>query len=169
MSLFFALWPEASAAAELARLAVDLAPALEGKPVPQEKIHLTLAFLGNPGGDAIERAIDVGDATAGDAFALEIDHVGAFRGARVAWAGVAAPPAALLGLHAALRSRLVAAELPVEERPYAPHLTLVRKIARALPRTALPGTIGWSVEGFALVESAPGTGRYATVATWDLR
>ena len=169
MSLFFALWPDARAAADLARLAIDLAPALQGKPVPREKIHLTLAFLGNQDADAARRAIGAGDAAVADGFGLELDHVGSFRGARVAWAGIAAPPAGLLQLHAALRTELEARKLPLEERPFAPHLTLVRKFARALPRAALPGTIGWSVEGFALVRSAPGTGSYSTVASWDLR
>ena len=169
MSLFFALWPDARAAEDLARLATDLAPALDGKPVPREKIHLTLAFLGNPAADAEERAIAAGDAVLGDGFDLALDHVGSFRGAKAAWAGIAAPPAGLLQLHAALRSQLEARMLPLDERAFAPHLTLVRKIARRLPRTALPGAIEWNVEGFALVRSAPGTGSYSTVAAWDLR
>ena len=43
---FFALWPEAGAASELARVAVALAGLVGGRPVPLERIHLTLAFLG---------------------------------------------------------------------------------------------------------------------------
>ena len=168
MSHFFALWPDAGASAKLARLAVDLAPALEGKPVPREKIHLTLAFLGNLPAEAVERAIEAGDAADAAGFALAIDEVGSFRGAKVAWAGVAQAPAGLARLHAALRTQLVARQLPVEERAFAPHLTLVRKARRALPRTAMPEAIGWSVEGFALMRSAPGPGSYSTVAAWDL-
>jgi 2'-5' RNA ligase len=168
MSHFFALWPDAAASAKLARLAVDLSPALQGKPVPPEKIHLTVAFLGNLADDKLQAAIEAGEAVGARAFSLAVDEVGSFRGARVAWAGMAAAPAGLRDLHSELRAQLVARRLPVEERAFAPHLTLVRKIARPLPRTALPEAIGWNVEGFALVRSGPGTGSYATVAAWNL-
>ena len=169
MSVFFALWPTAAAARALADAATTLAPALEGKPVPAKKIHLTVAFLGNLPDARLAEAIDAGDSVRGDGFALALDHVGAFRGARVAWAGTSAPPAGLAELHRQLRAAVAARSLPVEERAFAPHVTLVRGIRRPLPRTSLPEAIEWKVEGFALLRSAPGTGVYATVAAWDLR
>jgi hypothetical protein len=47
-------------------------------------------------------------------------------------------------------------------------VTLVRRIGRPLPRTAMPRLIGWEAQGFSLMRSEPGTGRYSTVAAWDL-
>ncbi|HUP31336.1 MAG TPA: RNA 2',3'-cyclic phosphodiesterase [Usitatibacter sp.] len=169
MSVFFALWPSAAAAQALAETAALLAPALEGKPVPPDKIHLTVAFLGNLPESGLAQAIDAGDSVLADGFALALDHVGAFRGARVAWAGASAPPAALIELHRQVRAAAAGRGLPVEDRAFAPHMTLVRGIRRPLPRTSLPEAIGWDVEGFALLRSAPGTGVYSTVAAWDLR
>ena len=59
MRLFFAAWPDAVAAAELARVAEALAGLAQGKPVPPEKIHLTLAFLGEIDAGAQRSAAEV--------------------------------------------------------------------------------------------------------------
>ena len=166
--LFFALWPDGAAAQALAELAAMLAPPLAGKPVPMEKIHLTLAFLGDVPADSLERAIAAGDAVRASAFVLSLDHVGAFSRARVAWAGSDAVPAGLETLHGELREAIVGRELPVEERAFAPHITLVRKIGGPLPQTSLPRPISWEAEAFSLMRSELGTGRYSTLAAWDL-
>jgi 2'-5' RNA ligase len=165
--LFFALWPDSAAAQALAELAGVLAPGLAGKAVPMEKIHLTLAFLGELPPQALERAITAGDVVRAGEFDLALDHAGSFRGARVAWAGTSTMPGGLARLHAELRSALIGQALPVEERPFAPHATLVRKIARPLPRTDLRA-IAWTAEGFSLMRSERGSGRYTTLAAWDL-
>ena len=160
--LFFALWPDAAAAEALARLARDLAPRVGGKPVPESKIHLTLAFLGEV---AAERAAAV--PVEGRAFAVSIDCMGAFRGARVAWAGIAAPPAALVDLQSRLAGQLRAGGFELEDRPFVPHLTLARRIAAPLPRQAI-APIGWQVREVALMRSEAGTGRYSRLEAWEL-
>ena len=164
--MFFAIWPDAAAAAALAELAQVLAQPLQARPTAAEKIHLTLAFLGEVAEQDVERVIEAGDAVRGEGFELVLDHVGSFRKARVAWAGSERPPAALLALNAALRDALTRLALPVEERDFAPHVTLARKVVRALPRTALPRPISWRADAFSLVKSAGG--RYEDVAGWDL-
>jgi 2'-5' RNA ligase len=168
MRLFFALWPDAAAAAALAELAVVLATPLQGKAVPAQKIHLTLAFLGEVAEDRLAAAIAAGDTAHGAEFALALDHVGAFRRARVAWAASRAVPPALGELHASLRSAILQHGLPVEERRFAPHMTLVRRIARPLERTVLPQAIGFEARGFSLMRTQPGSGSYSTLAEWDL-
>ena len=47
MRLFFALWPPPDTAQALANWAEEVARDVGGKPVAAEKIHLTLAFLGD--------------------------------------------------------------------------------------------------------------------------
>jgi 2'-5' RNA ligase len=164
--LFFAIWPDEPAARQLAALARDLAGRVDGKPVPQAKIHLTLAFLGEVAAERIEaaRAIELD----GPAFDLALDKVGGFREARVAWAGCAAPPAALLGLERSLAAVLRKGGFEVEDRPFAPHVTLVRRTRRAAPRLAQQA-IAWRVREVALMRSELGTGRYSTLAAWPLR
>ena len=162
--LFFALWPDTAAAEALGQLARDLAPRVGGKPVPQSKIHLTLAFLGEvAAGRAGAAAVPV----EGRAFAISVDCVGAFRGARVAWAGIAAPPAALIDLQSRLAGQLRARGFELEDRAFVPHLTLARRIASPLPRQAI-APVGWRVREVALMQSEAGTGRYTRLDAWEL-
>jgi 2'-5' RNA ligase len=166
--LFLALWPDVAAREELAALSHDLALVAGGKPVPADKIHLTLAFLGEVAG---ERQADIEHAAAetrGTAFELAFDRVGSFRGARVAWAGMAQMPAALAQVQSRLAANLRAAGFTLEDRPFTPHVTLVRKIERTLPKASIPA-IASAAHAIALVRTQPGTGRYTTVESWPLR
>jgi 2'-5' RNA ligase len=166
--LFFALWPDEAAREQLAALAQDVALVAEGKPVPGEKIHLTLAFLGEIPGDRQAEAVRVGEETRGAAFRLDVDRVGSFRRARVAWAGCSQPPESLIELQSALAANLASKGFALEERPFAAHLTLARKIARPLPPASIPA-IGLQATDLALVLSEAGTGRYTTLESWPLR
>jgi len=168
MRLFFALWPDGAAASALEELAVALAPALGGKAVPREKIHLTLAFLGEVPPAEVERAIAAGDSVRTRELNVLLDRIGSFRRAKVAWAGSEAAPAGLAALHVALREALAERGFTIEDRDFAPHVTLVRGIVRALARKDMPRGIEWRADGFSLVRSEPGTGRYSIVASWDL-
>ena len=164
--LFFALWPDAAALERLAPLAAELAASAGGKPVPARKIHLTLAFLGDVDEGRVAEALaaDVG----GRRFRIDFDSVGAFRGARVAWAGIAEPPPRLMELHSALAAGLGRRGFELEARPYAPHLTLARRISRPVARAAID-PIGWEAGEVTLVRSELGTGRYTRLETWSLR
>jgi 2'-5' RNA ligase len=78
-----------------------------------------------------------------------------------------APPAALLELHRALADRLMGLGLPVEQRPFRPHVTLARRAERAqLPSTAAP--LRWRPTDYALVRSHPTTG-YHVLARYGAR
>jgi 2'-5' RNA ligase len=160
--LFFALWPDADARARLAPLAAELAAAASGRTVPIAKVHLTLAFLGEVETARIAAAVEAARGVRLAPFAFALDRVGSFRGARVAWAGCASTPEPLAALAAALAGCLGAAGFALEDRPYAPHATLARRIAH--PVAAAPiEPIPWAVDGFSLVRSETGTGRYAVL------
>jgi 2'-5' RNA ligase len=165
--LFFALWPDEAAARRLAELSGSLAARSAGKPVPLEKVHLTLAFLGELAPVRAEAARQAAAQVRSRAFALELDEVGSFRSARVAWAGCVHPPPALealqRGLAAALRSR----DFVLEERPFAAHVTLARKTGKAIARAPM-APIVWQAREFTLVRSETGTGRYVVTEAWPL-
>ena len=163
---FFALWPDLPAGIALADLARDLAQASGGKPVPRDKIHLTLAFLGAIEPEAVERAREVAAAIRAPAFDLRLDRAGSFRGAKVGWAGCDSPPLALLMLAEDLAAALEGAGFVVDERPFAPHVTLARRIRTAIARESIPA-IGWRAETFSLVRSE--AGRYETIGSWGAR
>jgi RNA 2',3'-cyclic 3'-phosphodiesterase len=166
--LFFALWPDEAAARALAALAASLAGQAGGKPVPLEKIHMTLAFLGPVAEDRRAHALEAAARLRPRAFELILDRVGAFRRAGVAWAGTSSPPERLLGLQSKLEARLRERGFGLEDRPYTPHVTLARRIERAVPRAAT-ARIVWTAREFTLVRSETASGRYVVERRWDLR
>jgi 2'-5' RNA ligase len=135
--------------------------------VPQAKIHLTLAFLGDVEDGRLGEAKQAAEGRLHEAFELVLDQWGAFRGARVAWAGCSEPPKALASLRADLVDRLRRAGFELEDRPYAPHVTLARKITRPIGRRRAE-PIGWRAREVALVRSQLGKVGYETLATWGL-
>lgn len=127
------------AAAPLRRAAPDL------RWTDPERLHLTIRFLGDteeamvgPVGDAVRTV-----AAAHAAVPLVIRGAGAFptlRRARVVWAGVE-PSGRLELLHHDVEVALDALGIPVEGRPFRPHVTLARvkapldaEVTRALAR-----------------------------------
>jgi 2'-5' RNA ligase len=167
MRLFFALWPDAAATSALASMGQTLAARTGGKAVPDGKIHLTLVFLGNVDAAGLEHARRAAGAVREPAFEMVLDQAGSFRGARVAWAGCAAVPPALARLQASLARELRGRGFVLEDRPFAAHVTLARKIARPLaPEAVAP--VKWRARELSLVRSEPGTGRYRPEGAWDL-
>ena len=162
--LFFAVWPESAAARELARVAQSLAELAGGKPMPAEKIHMTLAFLGSLDEDETGSAVAAAARVKGAPIAMTIDSVGSFRRARVGWAAPSAPNPALVALQQALADALRKRGFELEDRAFTPHATLVRKIARAIPRAPMPA-VEWRSRALTLVEST-GDGRYEVTESW---
>ena len=174
MRLFFAIWPDDPAREALARLASTVAAATGGRATPEANIHMTLEFLGEVGDERLGDLGGIAAAAGGRAFDLRLDRLGGFRRARVAWAGATLAPPALLELHSALSRGLAAAGFGLEERPFAPHVTLARKVDnRGQSGLFAPDVTQelrdvplWRVGEFALVRTH--AGRYATLASWRL-
>jgi len=164
---FFAVWTDGACARALEALAPSLAEVAGGKAVPAEKIHMTLAFLGEIDDDARRRASEAARPVALPPFDLALDRVGGFRRARVAWAGASQAPAPLLELQSRLEAGLRASGFDLEERAFAPHVTLARKTTLSLPPAAI-APIAWRIDAFTLVRSDTGSGRYAIEERWEL-
>jgi len=143
--LFFALWPPAKTAHALAQWARQL----QGAPTAEENIHLTLAFLGEaepgPAHNAARRV-------QARRQALPIEAARYVKRNRMVWVGPAALPPALADLVHQLHKSLRDAAFVLEERPFAAHVTLLRK---APPPSALPPLtpLDWPVNEFLLVRS----------------
>ncbi|MGZ5032281.1 MAG: RNA 2',3'-cyclic phosphodiesterase [Usitatibacter sp.] len=161
--LFFALWPDAQAAEGLESLARNLAADCGGKPVPASKIHLTLAFLGEVPEDRLAEAASV--AIRADRFSVVLDCVGSFRAARVAWAGATQPARELLALQLSLATQLRARGFLLEDRAFAPHVTLARRISKPAPRSPID-PIAWKASEVALVRTQAGS--YTTLEAFSL-
>ena len=103
--------------------------------VRPENIHLTLHFLGEQPGARVAEVSALLDeaACAVPPFRLRVAGLGRF-GSRVVWAGIEPVPGPLAALHAGLAEALGAADFPVEDRPFHPHLTLGRIRRGRMPR-----------------------------------
>jgi 2'-5' RNA ligase len=167
--VFFALWPDTTARAALASLARDVALESGGRPTKPNLIHLTLAFVGDQPTSRVDTLRRLAGGIRARGFVLELDEIGGFRRTGIAWLGASTPPPDLSVLHDALAASLRTQGLPVDERPYTPHLTLARRSATALDRR-LAQPVRWRVASFALVASelASRGPSYRTLAEYPL-
>jgi len=156
MRLFFAVWPDSAARERLAELARGVAADFGGKPVAAARIHLTLAFLGEVDEARMPAAGEAAASVHCAPFQVRLDGIGSFAGARVAWAGMSGEaPSALLELQATLAAALASSGFALEERPFAPHATLARGIARTVPRERID-PVAWEARQFSLVRTIAG-------------
>lgn len=167
--VFFGLRPDPSVRSALAGLSARAQAMTGGRSTPPPNLHLTLFFVGD-----VERSrIGVLEAAASTLraapFRIRVDRLGYWRHNRIVWAGPSEPPRALLELEAGLRTALHDCDIVGEERPFAPHVTLVRRAERKLLPMAFD-VCGWDVSAFDLLESisAGGSVRYAPLKTWTL-
>lgn len=167
--------------------------------VGRDAQHVTLAFFGEvPAGRVPELTAAVGAAVAapagssgrsgrsgpaapcGPSVHLRLAGSGTFpeRGApRVLWVGVDGDVDTLAGLAAAAADAARSVGVPVDRRPYRPHLTVGRWSAATAPRSGrvLLGALGrytgphFTAGQVVLMRSrhGPGPPRYETVTTWD--
>ena len=167
--LFFALWPDDGVRTHLAAWAGDAQRECGGRQVRTEKIHLTLFFVGEVGRERIPELKTLGSTIGGAAFGFEVDALGYWSHNRLIWAGATRCPDPLSALVAALRRALRSVEIHEEDRPYVPHVTLVRDAVRAPKTNSITGC-AWSARDFVLVESVREARavRYDVLDRWPL-
>lgn len=167
--LFFALWPDESVRRTLGALALDAQAQCGGRATPLDKIHLTLFFVGDVERSRID-ALETAAASLGTtSFELVLDRLGYWRHNRIAWAGASKCPRALAALASGLHDALGQAGVKGEDRPYVPHMTLVRNAARPPAAAAFPPCT-WRAREFVLIESVSVAGgvRYDVRSHWPL-
>ena len=169
LRVFFAVWPEPSIRTSLAALAADVAREARGRPTAPENVHLTLAFLGEQPTSRMAALCALAARVGGSRFALTLDEIGCFRKAGIAWLGASATQLELVALQKRLAGELSARRFPVDERPYAPHLTLARRVEVGI-RRSLSVPIIWRVSSFALMasETMASGPSYRSLADWPL-
>jgi 2'-5' RNA ligase len=143
---------------ELRRRAVRLAPRARITWVSPDRLHLTVAFIGDADED---RAARIGEVLRADVpaepFSLTVSGLGAFPKTgqpRVLWAGLTQGRDALLGIERVVAARLAEAGIAPEPRAYNPHLTLARvRDAGGLRAGALLNGLGDDPIGTTAVEA----------------
>ena len=139
-------------------------PAL--KPVRPELMHITLAFLGGVADDRLAAATEAAEAVAAGhtPFDLTFDHAGRFPAAgrpRAVWLGITAGRDELTRLAADTRRELLDRSFALEDRPFAPHLTLARvRVDAGSPESR---TVSAVVDGLTVPELRVRVDRIAVV------
>ena len=151
--VFFALWPPKEIARQLAGIAADFSQAAGGRPTRCETIHLTLAFLGDIAVERLPELHRLAGEIQAARFELTLDRFGVWQHNRLLWAGCASQP--LFELATNLKTRLLEAGFTVADakRPFAPHVTLVRKVSKLETPLPIPVSLSWRCEDFVLVRS----------------
>ncbi len=136
-------------------------------------LHLTVAFLGVMAPELAQRATACGAEVAArhGCFVLATAALGTFprsHGSQVVFLNVAPSPP-LVTLAADLRQTLGGAGIPLDPKPFHPHLTLARPKAR-IPLPPPPLSETWTVDRLHLVESIQGEDavRHETRFQWPL-
>lgn len=165
--IFFALWPEAEVRGRLMRQGLKMHRLVGGKLTREESVHLTLVFLGDVAPERVPALQARAAAVRFAPFVLRVEQAGCWRHNGIGWVGPNQTPAALVGLVAGLEDALAGEGFLFDRRPYAAHITLLRK-ARCTPMEAKMSAIDWPVRDFVLVRSELNNegSRYTIVARW---
>lgn len=173
--LFFAVFPDTAAREAIARLAQDVGSRheLRGKPLPCERLHVTLHHLGDYAGlpaALVDQAKRAGDRVVAMPFEVAFDRVASFA------ARTDKKPCVLLGadadsplrrLRRQLGDRLIEVGLGKQvTRDFTPHVTL--RYERGLVPEHAVAPIAWTLREFALVHSLLGRTEHRVLQRWRL-
>ncbi len=166
--LFFAAWPNTRVRAQLAELVGQCAACGQGRAIPVENLHLTLAFLGDQPQDRIGEVIALAEHLEPAPVQMQLDRFGHFQAPQILWLGPSITPVPLLAFRTQLCAKLSAIGIATDTRPYRPHVSLLRKASELID---LPVTspIDWAVSSWALLESplTAGGPHYRVLAEWS--
>ena len=167
--VFFALWPDARVRTELAQAAQRMHRVSQGQRTRDDSIHLTLAFVGEVSVENLPRLLAPPGDVFTPAFVLTLDEWRCWAHNGIGWAAPSRISGPLRDLAANLEGWLRSAGFELENRAFAPHVTLVRK-AQCAPLPVFTGPIEWQVEDFVLVRSTVSHegSRYRSIGRWPL-
>jgi len=181
--LFFALWPDANLQHGLHRIGQRLQGAFGGRVVAAHNIHLTLAFVGSVPTARVEELLGLGASIRASRLTLNLIETGCWKRSSVGWIGPDALPRALDDLVLDLRQRLMRSQFRVDDKPFAPHITLIRKAkctaqanqstqpGRTTQPTSEQQALQWDIDRFVLMrsETAQRGPEYTEVGAWPLQ
>ncbi|MEC5386511.1 2'-5' RNA ligase family protein [Uliginosibacterium sp. H3] len=173
-SFFFALQPNAETASRIAELTRRLRAerGIKGIPIPAERLHVTLTFLGAFSGvpqSVVSSAVTTGDALKAAPFEVRFDRVQKFgHDKRALVLRSSEDLAALNDFQSDLvRAMRLKGLKPAGPAGFTPHLTLLYEDAVMLDESIEP--VIWTAREFVLVRSLIGQSRYEVLGRWPLQ
>jgi 2'-5' RNA ligase len=153
LRLFFALWPAEAEQAALAAWQTPLHKICGGRIMRPDTLHATLVFLGEVAADRLESVRVAAQETDFRAFELVLAQAHYWKHNHIVYATPDMIPPPLSELVAGLQRNLRKHRFQFENRPYKPHVTLLRDAQWG--RDALPPmpAVRWQVKDFVLVRS----------------
>ena len=170
LRLFFALWPDAATRAVLASLVHSLRAQGGGRPVPENKLHLTLLFHGQVQPRFVADLRDMASRISVPPDTLILDRVDYWRRNQLVCLEATRCPPALSALVDQLVQGSRNLSLPIEERPYVPHITLLRRASRRVELHDF-APVAWPISEFVLVHSVAGrdAASYDVIDRWQMQ
>ena len=167
--VFFALWPGEAVRDQFMQWAKLLHGTCGGSITKPGNLHITLAFLGNVAISRLDKLKLLASKSRGSAFNLSFSAPDYWRHNRIVWTAPDETPQDLSDLVQKLECSLQIAGFGFDERPYAPHLTLLRKARWDPPAQALE-KINWGVSEFVLTRSnrTERGSEYQIIERWPL-
>jgi 2'-5' RNA ligase len=164
-----------SALADATRAITDAA---DGRAIPAENFHLTLAFLGSLEETKIAALSSIAENVAAayrdlpqsaEPIAITLDKAEHWRKPELLCATASEPAPAAAALAHVLKEALVAGGFAPDLKPFRVHATLARKVRRVSRALTMP-PVAWTFTELRLIESRtdPHGSSYSTVEKWVL-
>lgn len=151
LKLFFALWPDEEVRRAMWKTGARLHEVWSGRRMKPDTLHMTLVFLGETPLACLEELKRLAGCIEGHQFSLEFRQAACWRHNKVGFLSPLETPPELAQLVYGLEDSLESAGIPFDERPYKPHLTLLRN-TRCTTQVAFTPIV-WKPEEFVLVAS----------------
>lgn len=165
--LFFALWPDGEIRTQLDNVALQLKNE-DIRRVKKSNLHITLEFLGEVSDETCQNLIDEISKLHGNAFSLELTHIGWWKKPQILWIGSSIPKP-LLNLVKSIKTCVEQQGLKPDQREYKPHVTIARKV-KCKQALETQFTMQWNVSSFALIvsKSTDAGVEYHPIKEWSL-
>jgi 2'-5' RNA ligase len=169
--LFFALWPDAAERAALSAWQQPLLDLCGGRAMRADTLHATLVFLGEVAEQRLEALRLAAQEVKWQGFGLQLGAAHYWEHNHIAYAAPDATPPQLAELVRELENRLRRHRFHFENRPYKPHVTLLRNAHwNDAPLPPLPA-VAWQFDEFVLLRSlrdGQGASHYEVLARFPL-
>lgn len=164
--LFFALWPDQATHQHCQQITQALRD--HGKPVAAMNLHVTLVFLGQVDAAKQTAISKAADNIQFEAMNLRFNRLSYWKKPAVVCLCAEQTDPAVQQLVDQLANAARQNGLMIDDRPFKPHVTLLRK-ARSQPQHLFE-SIQWQADGFCLVESCstPSGVEYRVIQRWNI-
>jgi RNA 2',3'-cyclic 3'-phosphodiesterase len=156
--LFLALWPDAATRAAIQAWQRAWVWPAAAAPVKAERMHITLHFIGSVAAERMPQ-LHTGLRVPLEPFEFDLVRADVWPNTVAVLEPERTPPE-MMRLHQRLAEALRGLDLPVETRPFRPHVTLARRARGATPPAEAAG-VRWKVDGgYVLAQSLPAATGY---------